>query len=107
MTLNEYQRLAALTMFPDGGNFPLVISGLGIAGEAGEVADQIKKEVGHGHPADVEKIEKELGDVLWYLADIATRYGLALNRIAQRNIEKLQQRYPEGFSSERSINRAG
>lgn len=80
--------------------------GLGIAGEAGEVADVIKKEVFHDHPEDTEKIKKELGDVLWYVAAVATVYKLDLEDIAVANLEKLKKRYPDGFSSERSLNRS-
>lgn len=105
MTLDEYQELAAVTKGKDD-VVGLATSGLGIAGEAGEVADIIKKEVGHGHPAEPERIKKEVGDVLWYAADIARRYGFRLSEVATANIEKLRARYPEGFSSERSINRS-
>lgn len=100
-TLNQYQVEALRTI----GSSDLTIMGLGIAGEAGEVADLIKKEVGHGHPRNREKMAKELGDVLWYLSAIAEEYGYSLSEIATMNIEKLKARYPEGFTVERSINR--
>ena len=101
-TLNRYQVEALRTI----GSSDKAILGLGIAGEAGEVADLIKKELGHGHPADVDKIAKELGDVLWYIATLANEYGLSLSDVASRNIVKLKERYPDGFSSERSVNRS-
>jgi NTP pyrophosphatase (non-canonical NTP hydrolase) len=78
---------------------------MGIAGEAGEVADLLKKTVHHGHPQDAEKERKELGDVLWYIAAICSRRGWDLYDIAQENLTKLAARYPDGFSSERSLNR--
>ena len=81
-------------------------AGLGLAGESGEVADLIKKWVFHGHSLSDDKMREELGDVLWYLAEICSLLGYDLEAIASKNIEKLQQRYPEGFSSDRSINRA-
>lgn len=106
MNMNEYQQLAQRTVnFLIQGKTRLAIAGLGLTGEAGEVADHIKKAIGHGHNLDVENIEKELGDVLWYVAEVAAICGLQMDTIAQKNIEKLKKRYPEGFSEERSINR--
>lgn len=83
----------------------LATMGLGVAGEAGEVADLIKKYVGHGHELDDDKLLKEMGDVLWYLAAIATLRGFSLEQVAALNISKLRARYPEGFSEEASRNR--
>jgi NTP pyrophosphatase (non-canonical NTP hydrolase) len=101
-----YQRLAQRTanakMDP---LMRLAVAGLGIAGEAGEVADMIKKHVGHGHPLDKEKLSKELGDALWYVQEISEVLDIPLEDIAAGNILKLMKRYPEGFSEERSINR--
>jgi len=82
------------------GNFAL-----GIAGEAGEVADYIKKVLYHGHPMDKDKLCKELGDVLWYVATLADTAGLTLQEVAKVNIAKLMKRYPDGFDKEKSINR--
>lgn len=105
-TLNRYQLEALRTaaMSPDW-DFRKLIFGLGIAGEAGEVADLIKKEVGHGHEPNYEKMCEELGDVMWYLALIADTYGFSLSDVATYNIDKLKARYPEGFSTEASVNR--
>jgi NTP pyrophosphatase (non-canonical NTP hydrolase) len=105
-TLNQYQvealRTAALSPDLD---FRRTILALGIAGEAGEVADIIKKEVGHRHYEDASVMAKELGDVLWYIAVLADAYGHSLSDIASINIAKLKARYPDGFSTEASINR--
>ena len=87
------------------GNMTLPMAALGIAGEAGEVADHIKKHIGHGHPLDKQAIAKELGDVLWYVAAMANVLDFPLEKIAQMNIDKLKARYPNGFSHEASINR--
>ena len=100
-TLDLYQVKALRTAAPS----PDYILGLGIAGEAGEVADIMKKELGHGHDRDHAKMAKELGDVLWYIAVLADRYGWSLSEIATMNVDKLMARYPDGFDSERSINR--
>ncbi|NOZ49745.1 MAG: nucleoside triphosphate pyrophosphohydrolase family protein [Chloroflexi bacterium] len=106
MNLNEYQKLALRTA-GDHGDFQrtLMYTALGLNGEAGEVAELIKKAFFHGHELDRDKLKKELGDVLWYLAVMADALDMPLADVAQHNIEKLARRYPEGFSSQRSRNR--
>lgn len=107
LTVNEYQQLAGRTSGAGGdGERRLVIAALGLAGEAGEFANLVKKRTAHGH-TDITPavLGDELGDILWYLAEAATACGLNLEDIARENIAKLQQRYPQGFSQERSINR--
>ena len=105
MDLNEYQKAAARTSSRPVTKLSIAVSAMGLAGEAGEVVDLLKKEIGHGHDADPEKLSKELGDVLWYLSDLATLHNLSLDDIAQANILKLLKRYPDGFSTEASRNR--
>lgn len=105
-TLNRYQveALRTAASYPTD-ELTLAVHALGIAGESGEVADYLKKVVGHGHPLDVERVAKEIGDVLWYVALLADDIGLTLSDVATMNIDKLRSRYPEGFSTERSVNR--
>jgi NTP pyrophosphatase (non-canonical NTP hydrolase) len=116
MEAREYQRLAGRTLIDgpdaeyDGNEIMLVWNALGLAGEAGEVADIIKKAVFHQHGFDeatVSKLIKELGDVLWYVAALCTKLSVPMETVMECNIIKLEQRYPEGYSSERSINRTG
>lgn len=83
----------------------LVGHALGVAGEAGEVADLIKKWTLHGHPRDHAKLMKELGDVLWYVVAIGADCGISLGEIAQTNVDKLRARYPNGFTQADSIER--
>lgn len=81
---------------------------LGLNGEAGEIADHVKKVMFHGHPLDDatrDKIAREIGDILWYCAMGARGIGMGLAEIARMNVEKLKKRYPDGFSSEQSLNR--
>jgi NTP pyrophosphatase (non-canonical NTP hydrolase) len=79
---------------------------LGLAGEAaGEVVDIIKKGLYHGHEMSQDDLCEELGDVLFYLAAIATVSQLKLSDIATMNVRKLKARYPDGFDRERSVNR--
>lgn len=105
LTLNEYQQ-AALRTCGSGMRGSILYSALAIAGEAGEYADEIKKNAFHGHELDREKLVKELGDVLWGVAHAADALRLPLEAIAQANIDKLKARYPNGFESDRSVNRA-
>lgn len=77
----------------------------GLAGEAGEVVDAIKKYNFQGHQLDKSEIENELGDVLWYVALICDTLSIDLEDVARRNLDKLRTRYPKGFSSENSLKR--
>jgi NTP pyrophosphatase (non-canonical NTP hydrolase) len=109
VNLNDYQAQAARTRNQEhapGDKGVMAINALGIAGEAGEVAELVKKHIGHGHVLDVERVKKELGDVLWYVAAIATDVCIELDDVAATNIAKLRARYPEGFDPSRSQNRA-
>ena len=107
MDFNEYQRLAVRTANRKGVNDlpPLLNVVLGLNGEAGEIADKAKKVYFQGHSWSWTEFELELGDVLWYLALGAELVGVKLEEIAEMNIEKLRQRYPDGFDPERSVNR--
>jgi NTP pyrophosphatase (non-canonical NTP hydrolase) len=77
----------------------------GLAGESGEFIDLVKKEMFHGHPENEMKKKKELGDILHYVAGLCTMYGWRMEDVASLNVEKLKERYPEGFSKEDSLNR--
>ena len=78
---------------------------LGLFGEGGEVADIVKKAYMQGHPLDKAHIAEELGDVCWYVAELATALGYSMEEIMRGNIDKLRRRYPDGFDAGRSINR--
>ena len=105
-TMNQYQQLAERTSGAGkDGERRQIIAALGLAGEAGEFANMIKKLTAHGHDIPPEELADELGDCLWYLAEAATACGLSLDDVARMNVDKLKARYPEGFSEERSRNR--
>ena len=106
MTINEYQKLAMTTLNPSLDRKDVLINGvMGLCGESGEAIDIVKKWLAQGHDLDRDKLAKELGDICWYLAETATALDLSLEDIMTANIEKLKQRYPEGFDTARSINR--
>lgn len=83
----------------------LQVAALGLAGEAGEFCDLVKKHVAQGHPLDENKLREELGDVLWYVALASIVLMVPLSKVARENIEKLWKRYPHGFSAEASMRR--
>ena len=102
MELSEYQRRSRATA-----GYPreawLTYPALGLAGEAGEVAEHVKKVVRDDDavvtPERRAAMERELGDVLWYLAQLATELDLDLDDIAQGNLDKLASRQRRGVLS--------
>lgn len=106
ITPNEYQEQALRTQNPLVMEDLRIVEGvMGLAGEAGECVDIIKKKVFQGHELDKEHLAKELGDVAWYLAESADAIGYDLETIFRKNLDKLKNRYPDGFDSERSYRR--
>lgn len=120
MTSNEYQKLAMRTndgkctyrlnmsIFnienkTDIGG--IINACLGLSGEVGETNDMIKKWIFHGHDLDDDKLAKEIGDILWYVALMCHSLGWDMEEIMQLNIDKLKARYPQGFDTELSKHR--
>ena len=106
MTNNDYQQVAMKTLNPALSVKDILINGvMGLCGESGEAFVIVKIWLAQGHELDREKLKKELGDICWYLAETATALDCDLEDIMAANIEKLQKRYPEGFDTEKSVNR--
>lgn len=110
LTANDYQRAAMRTAsgmdYSKAGENGLLLNGvMGLNGEAGECVDIVKKHLFQGHELDYNHLAEELGDVAWYLAVCCEAIGMRLEDVLQRNIDKLKERYPEGFDKARSINR--
>lgn len=111
MDATKYQVLASRTLLASPGfnmtdrEAMLVWCTFGIAGETGEVVEHVKKGVFHRHGIDDDIMMEEIGDCLWYLAGICSVMGYNLGGVMERNIEKLEKRYPDGFSPENSKNR--
>ena len=104
MQINEYQQLAMATLNPELEKRDVLINSvMGLCGEAGEAIDIVKKWMAQGHALDKGQLVKELGDIAWYLAEAATALDMPLEEILQANIDKLKQRYPNGFETERSL----
>lgn len=102
LSFDEYQRLACRTALYPGHDEPTVAPypALGLAGEAGEVCEQIKKSIRDdgGEISDERrhKLHKELGDVLWYVAALCAELDLQMEDVARGNIEKLADRHRRG-----------
>ncbi|QQE11653.1 nucleoside triphosphate pyrophosphohydrolase family protein [Planctomycetota bacterium] len=109
-TLNDYQSATATTaneaLSTPHNKDGLINCALGLTGEAGEFADAIKKHIFHGHPLDHDHAVKELGDILYYTARAAALLNVDLSDVANTNLKKLHNRYPQGFSQSDSINRS-
>jgi NTP pyrophosphatase (non-canonical NTP hydrolase) len=78
---------------------------IGIVTEAGEVADIYKKAMAYGKVVDETHLREELGDVLWYMAHLAHRYGWTLEDLMEVNVRKLCARYGDKFTSHAALNR--
>jgi NTP pyrophosphatase (non-canonical NTP hydrolase) len=97
MQLNDYQAFVKTLMGSEKNE--RAVHALGLAGEAGEVVDMLKKHWGHKKPLDRDALRKELGDVLWYVAALAEQFDMDLENVAECNVAKLNARYPNGFVS--------
>lgn len=105
MTLNEYQTLARRTQNPDLTPREQLEHALwGLSSEVGEVCS-LHQKTHQGHPMDANALRKEIGDVLWMLAELCDVYGFTMEGVAEENIAKLRKRYPDGFDAEHSVHR--
>ena len=102
---NLYQSLAQRTAATVKSEDKILNGALGLAGESGEVADHVKKALFQSHELDTGELIEELGDILWYCAELAEGLGVGLETVMELNVEKLRGRYPDGFDGERSVNR--
>jgi NTP pyrophosphatase (non-canonical NTP hydrolase) len=103
MLISQYQELSRRTATYPGAGDNIVYPTLGLAGEAGEVAEKVKKLLRDdgGVLSDERRaaLAAELGDVLWYVAQVATEAGLDLEEVAQGNLDKLLSRQQRGVLS--------
>jgi NTP pyrophosphatase (non-canonical NTP hydrolase) len=102
MTFEDYQKQALTTVLSTGDDFKDLLHWvLGLNGEAGEVAEKLKKIIrdkqGIVSDDDKHELAKELGDVLWYIAVFANDLGVSLDQIAQQNLDKLASRKDRGM----------
>ena len=106
MKLDEYQKLAYRTVSDKDNVVAMEFHALhGMVGEIGELHSLYQKGY-QGHSFDEVHAKKELGDLMWFIAEYCSAMGWKMSDVAETNIDKLKARFPEGFSVERSINRA-
>lgn len=106
MEINKYQAEAARTCANiDGGIMDDIHMVLGMQTEAAEIADAYKKTIAYKKELDFVNVKEELGDILWYIANLCNMHGWDLRDIMQTNIDKLKARYPEKFTEENALNR--
>lgn len=100
MDLKEYQEICKFTAKKfDNPELEIATWGLGIAGEAGDVASCIKKTFAHKNDVTAG-IKENLGDTLWYTAMICNFFGWNMQEVLEENLGKLKERYPNGFTLE-------
>lgn len=105
MEVNQYQKLAARTINNSLEVWKKELHALhGMVGEVGELHSLYQKTY-QGHKFDTEHAKKELGDLLWFIAEYCTAKGWELEEVMQINICKLIERFPNGFEEEKSLNR--
>jgi len=99
MNLKDYQKLCKNTAkkFSDK-NLEIATWGLGVSGEAGDIASCIKKYYAHQNKEVKDGIKENIGDMLWYTAMVCNHFNWSLDEILTANYQKLKNRYPEGFS---------
>ena len=104
MNTKEYQAFARVGILPasEGKNL-LVGFALGLAGESGEVCDAIKKREYHGRDIPTGHIIEELGDVMWYVANLCTVLNISLDVVLEQNVDKLKHRYPEMYGGKKDV----
>ena len=98
MEFNEYHEAAKRTLY--GNEQVLTNCALGLAGESGQLVDLVKNYTFKGHPLDRDDLIHEMGDVLWYLSQVAEWADIPFEEVAQKNIETLNERYPNGFNKQ-------
>jgi len=99
MNFTEYQKSAKVTKKPwDNKDLELADCGLGLTGEAGEVADMLKKHISGSKLLDNKQLKYELGDILWYIAALCDALDFDMGELAEMNIEKLRKRHGTSFS---------
>jgi len=105
MELNKYQKFVkTLQKFFENKDREILTWGLGVSGEAGDIAGCIKKTVSHGNDQRAG-IKENIGDVMWYLAAICNFYGWDLAKVLDENFKKLTKRYPKGCFTEEDARR--
>ena len=106
MNLKEYQEKASRTCADLGYREKNDLHmALGLATEAGEFADIFKKHLAYKKEVDYVNAAEEIGDIFWYAANFCRMNNISMEEILDKNIAKLETRYPEKFTQEKALNR--
>ena len=103
MNIKEFQEVSKRTMKWD--EFSHLHCAMGVSGEAGEVVDIIKKSHFYNKPIDKNHLDEEIGDVMFYIVNLASCYGLDFETILENNFNKLSKRYPKGYNDKDAVTR--
>lgn len=98
MEFDDYQKAAKRTLY--GNEQVLTNCALGLAGETGQVVDLVKNYTFRGKNLDRQELIHEMGDVLWYLSQVAEWANIPFDEVAQTNIKELNKRYPHGYENQ-------
>lgn len=105
MTFYEYQDKAARTQNGKlNRNQRLNHALFGMCSEVGEIHGLYQK-MFQGHPLNFSEVLDEVGDLMWFISELCDVLGVTMDDVAARNIEKLEERYPDGFDAEKSVHR--
>lgn len=97
MNTDKYAKFVEVGNFTTGERDAKFLAAMGLAGEAGETCDLIKKHLLHGKELDRDALKKELGDVFWYLVHTCNTFGIPLDEVVEANVVKLCDRYPDQY----------
>lgn len=100
---NNFEAIGSRISSPE--NIRLLHAAIGLATEAGEIQDQIKKAVFYGKTMDKVNLSEEMGDIFWYMAIMADTLGVSFEEIQEKNIAKLKARYGSKFTESAALNR--
>jgi NTP pyrophosphatase (non-canonical NTP hydrolase) len=111
ISLRKYQEFVEALASPNStvtNKDRMIVSAIGLTGEAGEVSEIVKKHLYHEGPLDVDEVKNEIGDIMWYVAFACNTFGLDLQDVIETNVDKLKDRYPGGkFSVEDHLKKEG
>lgn len=105
MEVKDYQQKAKRTLPLLGQKMDNIHMCLGLQTESAELSDVFKKNIAYAKPVDWVNVKEEVGDMMWYIANLCNINGWNLEDIMETNIKKLEARYPEKFTNENAINR--
>lgn len=84
----------------------IILAAIGIAGEGGEILDNVKRAMNYGIPFDIKNCKEEMGDLLFYMTVLMNQFNWSIEDLRKANSQKLLKRYPSGYNDSAAIVRA-